>query len=89
LTFRPRILRTFRQRARDALVIFSDGLPDAQDEAGDEFGDERLMDALVSLPPSTSGAELTTAILGMIEDFSRGCRQADDVTVIGAVALPA
>src|ERR1017187_6270329 len=43
--------RELQMRPGDRLVIFSDGLTDAQNTDEEEFGDERLIDCFKSIAP--------------------------------------
>jgi len=67
----------------DTVVIFSDGLSESQNESGEEFGDERLVSLLPRLP-LTSTEDFCKAVLETVESFARGCKQADDMTLIVA-----
>ncbi len=72
----------------DLLVIFSDGVTEAETPAGVEYGDERLGQWLVTHRTS-SAADLIEGILGEIDKFSEGAPAADDVTVLVARYLDA
>jgi serine phosphatase RsbU (regulator of sigma subunit) len=67
--------------AGDWLLIFSDGIPEAAGEDGEEFGDRGLLDALARLGSGTA-AEVCDGIAGQVRDFVREQRQADDITLI-------
>jgi sigma-B regulation protein RsbU (phosphoserine phosphatase) len=65
----------------ECLIVFTDGVTDAMDTAGAMFGPERLLEAVGGA--STDDAQsMTQAIFTMVEDFSRGAPQADDITVL-------
>lgn len=64
---------------RERLVVYSDGVTEAQNAAGEQFGEERLRASLaryVSLPPK----ELIEACLDEVRVFRSG-RAMDDVTM--------
>ena len=67
---------------RDTLLMFSDGITEAGNAGGDEFGDERL------LAIATNRFEPPGALVGRIFDAARefcgGVEQADDMTVAAA-----
>ena len=64
----------------DTLVAFTDGVTEAMSDAGEEFGDARLVEILGAnrhLPVSSLLRAITTAVL----QFSSGERE-DDVTLV-------
>ncbi|MGH9753571.1 MAG: PP2C family protein-serine/threonine phosphatase [Blastocatellia bacterium] len=73
-----------RLRAGDRLLCFTDGVTEAANDAGEMFGEERLLRLLVE-HRHQSASELREAILAAVADFSGGSFQ-DDVTQV-AVAI--
>lgn len=65
----------------DTLVLFSDGITEAMDPDEQEFGTHRLKEAIAG-QADTSVEELQRLILGSVENFARGARQADDLTLL-------
>jgi len=65
----------------DCVVIYSDGLTDVQNPAGDFFGNRRLKE-IVLANAGLSCAQLHQAILDAVEDFTAGREQADDLTLL-------
>lgn len=65
----------------DILVVYSDGLTDAEDPGGEPFGEARLLDVLRAAGRSGAG-ELEKALLGSLLDFTRGKQQTDDITFL-------
>ena len=68
----------------DLLVIYTDGVTEATDAAGEEFGEARLVEtvrASLTLPP----ARLVTAIQNAVQEYSSG-EQSDDLTLVIARA---
>jgi serine phosphatase RsbU (regulator of sigma subunit) len=66
----------------DALVLFTDGVTESCDTQGEEFGEERLVDALrrsLSLPTD----RLITSVVDEVRAFSP-FEQHDDITLIVA-----
>ncbi len=66
----------------DTLVLFTDGATEASNEAQEEFGEERLLAAVLErrdLPPP----QLLAAATGRLQEFSRQ-EQRDDITLIVA-----
>lgn len=65
----------------DALLLYSDGVTEAANEAGEEFGEERLM-ALAPMLASRKPREMILKALEAVEDFSGPAGRADDTTLI-------
>jgi phosphoserine phosphatase RsbU/P len=65
----------------DMLVIYSDGLTDAENEAGDDFGEDRLRALIQSLAPKGAAA-LETGILQALDRYTQGAAQTDDITFL-------
>lgn len=64
----------------DTLVLYTDGLTEATDRAGREFGEARMI-GVVREHPGAAASELQERLIGEVERFSRG-RFQDDVTVV-------
>ncbi|MEO8098061.1 MAG: SpoIIE family protein phosphatase [Acidobacteriota bacterium] len=67
----------------DTLLLYSDGVSEAVNPAGEEFGVERLVPLLRPAKPATA---LVDAITAAVSRFSEGTRT-DDVTVVAIRAL--
>ncbi|MEW5975133.1 MAG: SpoIIE family protein phosphatase [Acidobacteriota bacterium] len=65
----------------DAVVFFTDGLLEARDPAGEEFGLERLME-VVEANFQLEAKKLAEKILSNIEAFSLDKRKLDDQTLV-------
>jgi len=65
----------------DILLLYTDGLNEAVDRDGDEFGMERLNRA-VEKYSSESSETLICAIVEEVKQFSAGMSQTDDITLI-------
>lgn len=66
----------------DLLALYSDGITESFNPAGEEFGEARLIEALQSYK-SLSAQELLAAVVGEVRKFSPQ-EQYDDVTLIVA-----
>ncbi len=73
--------RTFRLDKGDILVVYSDGLTDAQNPREELFGAERLLEIIRREAPSGSQA-LEQKFLKAIEEFTQGMPQTDDITFV-------
>jgi sigma-B regulation protein RsbU (phosphoserine phosphatase) len=79
---------TLQLEPGDVLVVFSDGVSEAVDVAGEEFGDERIV-AAVAACSNRDPKYLLDALLEEVKKFSAGTPQRDDVTVVIAQYLGA
>jgi len=72
--------------AGDTLVLYTDGITEAENVDGEEFGTSRLLDALGShshLPV----VPLLQAVVAAVQQFSSGNDQQDDITLVIARCL--
>ena len=77
----PFVVEKLQLLPGDRLILFSDGVTEAQDESGEFFGKKRLRDAVQSA--SFAGcAPLHAAVQQAIRDFTGGAEQSDDVTLV-------
>jgi serine phosphatase RsbU (regulator of sigma subunit) len=67
----------------DVLVLFSDGVTEAPDPRGEEFGEQRLADLVRSLRDRPA-SEIVEQIHKAVVAFSEGAPAADDITVVVA-----
>lgn len=65
----------------DTLVLFSDGVTDAQNAVDDEFGEARLLDVLRGAS-STSVSALVDTVFAAIDAFAGSAPQFDDITML-------
>jgi sigma-B regulation protein RsbU (phosphoserine phosphatase) len=66
----------------DSLVLFTDGVTEATDDSGEEFGLGRVLEALRGAP--SRGIQRTVHALGLaLEEFRKLETRRDDVTVVG------
>jgi len=65
----------------DTLVVFSDGISEAQDTAGEEYGDDRLISCLTANRGRTP-AGMREALLTSVRTFTAGASQTDDMTLL-------
>ncbi|HEY1341584.1 MAG TPA: SpoIIE family protein phosphatase [Bryobacteraceae bacterium] len=65
----------------DKVVVYSDGVTEAQNSAGDFFGKPRLR-AIVEAHAADSSAGLHDAILEGVTAFTEAAPQSDDITVL-------
>lgn len=65
----------------DLIVLFTDGVSEALNTAGDEYSDERL-EALVLKNSDRSSSEILELIRSDVQEFSSGTVQSDDITLV-------
>jgi sigma-B regulation protein RsbU (phosphoserine phosphatase) len=65
----------------DLIVAFTDGITEAMNTAGDEWGEERLTE-VIGANPDLSARELVERITRRADEFSAGASQHDDMTVV-------
>ncbi len=71
-------------RSGDRLVLFTDGVSEAADSAGDQFGEDRLVELVVGNRTATAGG-LEAAIRQTILEHASGALQDDLTLVVAAV----
>lgn len=71
-----------RLQPGDTLVMYTDGVTEATDEEGNEFGQDRLLEVL-SDNLGLSGSALLSLVLDEVRRFGKG-EQADDITLVVA-----
>ncbi len=65
----------------DVVVIFSDGVTEAQNGENDQFGEERLLETM-RLHRTGTASEMVQAITKAVSDFAAGAPSADDLTLV-------
>jgi serine phosphatase RsbU (regulator of sigma subunit) len=73
--------REFHLAEGDILVVYSDGLTEAQNPQGEMFGEDRLLEVVRREAPLGSQA-VEQGFLKAIEDFTLGVPQTDDITFV-------
>jgi len=72
--------KRIRVRTNDYLVLFTDGLPEARNTAGEELGTDRLL-KFIARHAGQNPVELTRRVKDYIEDFTSGTKH-DDQTFV-------
>jgi serine phosphatase RsbU (regulator of sigma subunit) len=72
----------------DRLVLYTDGVTEARNSAGDEFGEQRLLETVLTTPACAASA-LAGLLLTAITTFAATATQHDDITVITAISRSA
>jgi sigma-B regulation protein RsbU (phosphoserine phosphatase) len=66
----------------DRVVVYTDGITERANPAGEEFGPERLASLAASLPADLSAREVTARVLRALDEFSQGVEPNDDQTLM-------
>jgi sigma-B regulation protein RsbU (phosphoserine phosphatase) len=66
----------------DTLILFTDGLSEAEDAQSNQFGKERIARCLAELPPAARADEVLTALRHAVTQFMQGATPADDLTLL-------
>ncbi len=69
-------------QAGDILIFYTDGLLEARNTAGVEYGEGRLQRTLARISGTSSAREVRDAILGDLSNFKADVEQSDDITVV-------
>ena len=67
----------------DVLVAYTDGVPETQNPAGEEFGESRLREAVTGVA-SRSATEIQERVQTELREFARQAPAVDDLTLIVA-----
>jgi sigma-B regulation protein RsbU (phosphoserine phosphatase) len=67
--------------AGDALILYTDGVVEAFNDRGEEFGNNRWLDAIRALP-EVSAEQTLTSLMRNLDGFVGATRQSDDITCL-------
>jgi serine phosphatase RsbU (regulator of sigma subunit) len=65
----------------DALIFFTDGVVEAFNESGEEFGNERWLSAIRNLP-DWDAPQTLQYLMKRVDEFAGATRQSDDITCL-------
>jgi serine phosphatase RsbU (regulator of sigma subunit) len=69
-------------KSGDVLILFSDGIPDAQNSAKEFFGHTALKNILLNMNTSISAQDIVREITRHIKQFTGAMPQFDDITLV-------
>ena len=75
--------------ARDRIVVYTDGITERTNPAGEELGPDRFAALVASLPPEISARQATERIFHALDAFSQGVEPGDDQTLMVLQMRPA
>jgi sigma-B regulation protein RsbU (phosphoserine phosphatase) len=64
----------------DTVIMYSDGVTEARDPYGREFGEDSLVSTVTTYAVS-SAPDMLRGILGRVQDFCQSAAQTDDISV--------
>jgi len=64
------------------LIVFTDGLTDAQNSAEEEFGEERLIQHVRTIPAGIDAKGVADRLMDVVAEWSVGTERVDDTTVV-------
>ncbi len=73
--------QTLQLEPGDLLLAYSDGVTEARNPEGDEFGEERLLTS-VQANWDLAPADVLECVLDAVHEFSAGAAQGDDLTLL-------
>jgi len=74
--------KTLEMRPGSRLVIFSDGLTDAENAAEEDFGDERLVEYCSTIAVGMDAKGTADRLMQAVAEWSGGVERFDDTTVV-------
>jgi sigma-B regulation protein RsbU (phosphoserine phosphatase) len=69
-------------------VVFTDGLTDAENAAGEDFGDQRLIACCGTIAAGIAAKGVADRVMQAVAEWSAGTEQFDDTTVVVMAVAP-
>ncbi|MFH9954561.1 SpoIIE family protein phosphatase [Streptomyces roseolus] len=76
------VTRSLRLGPHESLLLYTDGITEARDGTGEQFGEARLAEAVAGAPPRPSAQQLVDAVTRAVRDFTGGQEIDDDRAVL-------
>ena len=73
-------------RPGDTLLMYTDGITDARNRLGEDFGEERLLELVKRLPERLTADEVIRTVADEVSRFTDGAEQIDDITLVALKA---
>jgi sigma-B regulation protein RsbU (phosphoserine phosphatase) len=70
----------------DSLLLYTDGITDARNRLGEDFGEERLVELVGRLPDRLSADEIVKSVSDEVTRFTDGADPIDDITLLALKA---
>lgn len=75
-------MQTRQMEEGDTIVLYTDGVTEAEDPDKNQYGEERLMAWARTVTPGMSAKEATDRLSADLKRFTRGNEQNDDITIL-------
>src|SRR5688572_6304729 len=72
----------------DSLLLYTDGITDARNMDGEDYGEERLQRLAGGLPRDYTADQILRAVVDDVSRFTGGAEQADDITLVALKTAP-
>jgi serine phosphatase RsbU (regulator of sigma subunit) len=82
LEFAPYDQETVQLTEGDVVVIFSDGVSEALNSAGEEYGEDRLQAEIERAGGGAAAMGVVERVVAGVKAFTKGAPQSDDITVM-------
>ncbi|MER6479340.1 SpoIIE family protein phosphatase [Streptomyces filamentosus] len=76
------VSRTLHLDPHESLLLYTDGITEARDGSGEQFGEKRLAEAVAGTPPRPSAQQVVDALARAVRDFTGGQDIDDDRAVL-------
>ena len=74
-------MREFEMHAGDCLFVYTDGVAEANNTAGEQFGEKRIIETL-NRDPDAGPEKLIRRVHEAVDRFAEGTEQFDDITML-------
>ena len=64
------------------ILLYTDGVTEAENAEKEQYGEQRLLDFAASQPASLTAREWVDALMGSVKDFAGKAPQNDDITIL-------
>jgi serine phosphatase RsbU (regulator of sigma subunit) len=71
-----------------SIVVYTDGVSDALNSEGEEFGEERIMRCLAALPKPIDAEGICKHLAARVAEWAGGADRFDDTTILALSCLP-
>lgn len=78
----PYVMQETRLEKGSSLILYTDGVTEAERADYEQYGEERLIDWASTIDREASSAAVRESLFSDIKDFTRGNEQNDDVTIM-------